>query len=228
MRARWIAVAVVVAVTNGVLSAPGAGVDAQQQPVPPGHPPTGGQGQTPAMPPGHPPKGQAPTPSIPAPAPGTGSGSRGLTWTVPSGWTTETPTSSMRRAQYRINGPGGPAECVVFYFGPGQGGEAKANVDGWVSQFQSADGKPVDNPKTRDFKVADLAVKTVEVTGTYVGGMGGGPSAPQRDAMLLGAVVQGPDANWFFRAVGPKATLEKQRSAFDRMIRSVKRGTDKT
>jgi hypothetical protein len=42
--------------------------------------------------------------------------------------------------------------------------------------------------------------------------------------MLLGAIADGPDAKWFFRAVGPRATLEAQRSAFDRMIRSLKRG----
>ena len=53
---------------------------------------------------------------------------RGLTWTPPSDWVAETPSSSMRRAQYRIAGPGGPAECAVFYFGPGQGGDAKANA----------------------------------------------------------------------------------------------------
>ena len=30
---------------------------------------------------------------------------------------TRTPSSSMRRAQYRVPGAGGDAECVVFYFG---------------------------------------------------------------------------------------------------------------
>jgi hypothetical protein len=42
--------------------------------------------------------------------------------------------------------------------------------------------------------------------------------------MLLGAIADGPDAQWFFRAIGPRATLEAQRAAFDRMIRSIKRG----
>jgi hypothetical protein len=41
--------------------------------------------------------------------------------------------------------------------------------------------------------------------------------------MLLGAIADGPDAKWFFRATGPQATLEAQRAAFDRMIRSLKR-----
>src|SRR5262245_13287452 len=81
-----------------------------------------GLGQT--IPPGHPPAGGPSRP--PAPSPGSGTGAQALTWTVPAGWTAETPSSSMRRAQYRIQGPGGPAECAVFYFGPGQGGDARA------------------------------------------------------------------------------------------------------
>ncbi len=132
----------------------------------------------------------------------------------------------MRRAQYRIPGPGGPAECAVFYFGPGQGGDAKANAARWAGQFHRADGGPVgDAFKTRETKVGDIAVVLVEVMGTYVGGMGGGPTGPERpNYMLLGAIAQGPDANWFFRATGPRATLEAQRAAFEGMIRSLRRG----
>jgi hypothetical protein len=127
----------------------------------------------------------------------------------------------MRRAQYRIGGPGGAAECVVFYFGPGQGGDARANVARWASQFRGATAAP----RTRELTVSGMAVTLVEATGTYVGGMPGGAPGPERpDSMLLGAVVAGPDANWFFRAIGPRATLGGQRQAFESMIRSIKRG----
>lgn len=186
-----------------------------------------GHGQTKSLPPGHPPTGgPGASPSLPAPPADSGTGSRGLTWTSPSGWTQETPSSSMRRAQYRIPGSGGSGECVVFYFGPGQGGDAKSNVERWAGQFQSADGNPVgDALKTREIRVGDIPVVVVEVTGTYVGGMGGGPAGPERpNHMLLGAIADGPDARWFFRATGPRATIEAQRAAFDRMIRSIKRG----
>lgn len=183
-------------------------------------------GQTPDLPPGHPPPGSS-RPVVPAPPPGSGTGGQGLTWTAPKEWTKETPSSSMRRAQYRINGPGGAAECVVFYFGPGQGGDTRSNVERWASQFRRPDGSPVsgDAFKKRDIKVGDIPVALVEVTGTYVGGMGGGPSGPDRpDHMLLGAIADGPDAKWFFRATGPRTTLGAQRAAFERMIRSITRG----
>lgn len=184
---------------------------AQTRPLPPGHPPTGEPGGS---------------PSVPGPPAGSGAHSQGLTWKTPAGWMEETPTSSMRRAQYRIPGPGGPAECVVFYFGPGQGGDAQANAARWASQFHRADGGPVgDAFKTREIKVGDIHVVLVEVAGTYVGGMGSGPTGPERpNYMLLGAIARGRDANWFFRATGPRVTLETQRTAFDGLIRSIKQG----
>jgi hypothetical protein len=179
--------------------------------------------QTRPMPPGHPRilDPQPPPPGLPTPP---DPGRQALTWTVPPTWTTETPSSTVRRAQYRVPGPGGAGECIVYYFGPGQGGDAKSNVDRWASQFRRPDGSPVGDPKTQTIKVGDIPIVLVEVAGTYVGGMGGTPAGPARpDQMLLGAIVEGPEAGWFFRATGPRATIEAQRAAFDRMVRSIKR-----
>ena len=199
--------AALIVVLTAILGGPGSG-RAQTRPMPPGHPPI----TEPRAAPGSPPSSSA---------------TDGLTWKPPAGWTEETPSSSMRRAQYRIPGPGGPGELVVFYFGPGQGGDAKANAARWAAQFHRPDGSPVgDAAKSREIKVGDIPVTLVEVAGTYVGGMGGGPSGPDKpNYMLLGAIAQGPDANWFFRATGPRATLEAQRATFDDLIRSIKRAT---
>jgi len=180
--------------------------------------------QTKALPPGHPPIGPA-APSTPTPH-GNGSGGEELTWKPPAGWLTEAPSSPMRRGQYKIIGPGGPAECVVFYFGPGQGGEVSVNVARWRSQFRRPDGSATSaEAKTRAITVGDISVTLVEVKGTYVGGMGGGGAVgpPRQDYELLGAIAEGPDAPWFFRAVGPRATLDAQKTAFEEMIRSIRR-----
>ncbi len=200
-------VALFLAVAAAAVAVPAVSVLGQTTP-PPGHPPIGGgQGGHPSMP---------QQPADP--------GDQGLTWTPPASWTRETPSSGMRRAQYRIPGPGGPAECVVFYFGPGQGGDVKGNIDRWASQFRRADGNTVPEPKPRQIKVGDVPVTMVEITGTYVGGMGAGPTGDRPNSMLLGAIAQGPDAMWFFRAIGPQKTLERERQAFEKMIRSIRRG----
>ena len=93
----------------------------------------------------------------PAQAPAGGESMAGaeLTWTVPGGWATETPSSGMRRAQYAIPAAAGDAEggqCAVFYFGPGQGGDIQSNVDRWATQFTSAGGHPT--PAITEMSVA--------------------------------------------------------------------------
>ncbi|HEX5431180.1 MAG TPA: hypothetical protein VFW83_04390, partial [Bryobacteraceae bacterium] len=67
----------------------------------------------------------------------------GLKWTAPTGWKS-TGTTSMRAATYPIPPVPGDkegAECVVYYFGPGQGGPIDANLARWEGQFTIA-GKP--------------------------------------------------------------------------------------
>ncbi len=208
LRTRLITVLATLALVSGGWLGP---VRPAAQGLPPGHPPTGGS---------------TAQPGVPGPPAGSGTGAQGLRWTDPPGWSREAPSSAMRRAQYRLRGPGGEAECVVFYFGPGQGGDAQANAERWAGQLApSAGGSTAPHPATRKVVVNGLAVLLVEASGTYVGGMPGGPPGPaQPDFMLLGAIVAGPDANWFFKATGPKATLERHRAAFDRMVRSVRRG----
>ena len=64
--------------------------------------------------------------------------------------------------------------------------------------------------KTSSLMPGDIEVLVIEVTGTYVGGMGGPDGAQKPGYMLLGAVAAGPDANWFFKLTGPQATVETQ------------------
>lgn len=201
--------------------------------LPPGHPPLSQTPPGPAppgtLPPGHPSAGSLPgQPAVPPPPPTSDTGPRALGWTIPKGWVSETPGSAMRRAQYRVPGPGGDGECLVFYFGPGQGGDATANVNRWAEQFKQPDGRPSSQLlKTRKLEVGGVPVLLAEVTGTYGVGMamGGGSPQPERPGyMLLGAVAQGPDANWFFKLTGPKTTVDAQRPAFEAMVKSLRKG----
>jgi hypothetical protein len=76
--------------------------------------------------------------------------------------------------------------------------------------------------------VGDIVVLLVAVSGEHQGGFRtqSQPPPPKPNQMLLGAIAKGPDANWFFKLTGPKATVEAQRSAFDALISSLKRGGD--
>ena len=80
--------------------------------------------------------------------------------------------------------------------------------------------------KTETIEVDGVPVLLTEVTGTYSGGMTmvTGASQELADHMLLGAIAEGGDANWFFKLTGPAATLEAQRDVFRSMIDSLSRG----
>jgi hypothetical protein len=181
------------------------------------------------LPPGHPPL-DAPTqmaPGLPPVPEGAGVGAAALAWTVPAGWESEPPASTMRRAQYRVPGKAGAGECVVFYFGPGQGGDPMSNAQRWAEQFSAPNGgSAAGEMKTSEIEVGGLKVFMVEVAGTYNGGMTmtAQPATPKPGYRLLGAVAPGPDANWYFKFTGPDATVNAQRGAFESMVKSLKHG----
>jgi hypothetical protein len=180
------------------------------------------------LPPGHPPI-SAGGPSIAPPPPGSGEGASGLAWELPASWTEETPKNPMRRAQYRVpgSGAGEDGECVVFYFGPGQGGTREGNASRWVDQFTQPDGSSSQGRARIEMKsIEGKEVMFVEVKGTYHSStMGGLPSEPSPGYALLGAIVEGPDAPWFFKFTGPEKTVDANRDAFQSLIASIHPGT---
>jgi hypothetical protein len=148
-----------------------------------------------------------------------------LSWTKPESWLDEPPANAMRQAQYRVPGTDGDGECVVFYFGAGQGGTPVANAERWADQFTQPDGSSSrEVMKTEQIEVNGLPALLIEVAGTFSsGGMmfTGAPAEQKPGYMLKGAVVEGPDANWFFKFTGPEATVKANSEAFRELIDSV-------
>jgi len=196
--------------------------------LPEGHPPVGGTppatDASAALPAGHPPI--AGGPQVASPDPMSGRGASGIVWKTPAGWVEETPSSSMRRGQYRVPGPAGDAEVAVFYFGAGQGGDPMANAQRWANQFkQPGGGDPLEVMKTQTLDVRGTKVLLVETTGTYVNtAMNPADIGEKPSYALLGAVVPGPDANWFFKMTGPQATVQAQRDRFMQLLQSIQKG----
>jgi hypothetical protein len=62
----------------------------------------------------------------------------------------------------------------------------------------------------------------VEIKGTFAsgGGMMGGPTTPKEKFMLLGAVVDGPDRQHFFKMTGPEKTVTAAKKDFDAFVSS--------
>ncbi len=142
----------------------------------------------------------------------------GAVFDLPAAWRSETPTSSMRLAQAAIPGEAGDGQLTVFYFGPGGGGGVEANLQRWVGQIDATG-----EPSRQTFDQGAFRVTWLEVEGTLKPStMGVGPTEPQPGSRMLGAVVEGAEGPWFFKATGPADTLEGERDNFLSMLRSAR------
>jgi hypothetical protein len=135
----------------------------------------------------------------------------------------------MRAATYTIPAAAGDAdggECVVYYFGPGQGGSVEANIDRWIQQFHAPDGGPADKLAKRGTKTVNgIPVTTLDLTGTYLfRAFPMAPNAtPKPGYRMLAAIAQGKDAPVFFKLTAPKKTAGAAEADFWKMIESLKK-----
>jgi hypothetical protein len=147
----------------------------------------------------------------------------GLKWTAPSGWKTEGP-KPMRAATYTVSpadGESANAECVVYFFGAGQGGSVQANLDRWKGQIVGADGNPAE-ARIAKRTIHGLTVTTIDSTGDYTG-MGGPMTQSktvQHNYRLLGAIVEGPDGNVFIKFTGSAKTIAARQPEFEQLLNS--------
>jgi hypothetical protein len=152
----------------------------------------------------------------------------GLGWTAPAAWKSEGPRP-MRAATYTIAAAPGDAEggeCVVNYFGPGQGGGVDANLKRWIGQFQAPGGGPADSlAKISKKTINGVPVTLVDITGTYL--FKPFPMAPQATPKagyrMLAAMAEGPQGTVFFKFTAPKKTTDAAESQFHGMLASLKK-----
>jgi hypothetical protein len=149
------------------------------------------------------------------------SSAAGVAWKVPAAWTAG-PGSAMRVATYVVPGAKGAekGECAVFFFGPGQGGGVDDNVARWAKQFEGAPA-----PERSTGTVAGLRVTRAAVAGTYLAPGGPAMQATGKKAgyRLLGAIVEAPGGNVFFKLTGPAATVAAAKADFDAHVASIHR-----
>lgn len=164
--------------------------------------------------------GLAPAHDI-APLPGVAGEAAALHFELPAGWESLPPSSGMRLAEVRVPGPAGPAELLVFHFGPGNGGGVEDNISRWLGQLELAPGS---RPERGAFEAEGLRVTWIEAPGTLLpSNMGSGPASPTPGQRLIGAVVEGAGGPWFFKLTGPDGTVAAAREPLLAMLRKLHR-----
>lgn len=151
-----------------------------------------------------------------------------ISYQVPQGWQQEQPSSRMRQAQFKLPGVGGKeaAELAVFHF-PGEGGSVEANLRRWYGQFKTADGQAISEPADRqNFTSNGLQITTVYVTGTYLKStapmMMSGPKKELPGYAMMAAIVVHEASPWFFKATGPKETIDHWRADFTSFLKTIR------
>ena len=150
----------------------------------------------------------------------------GLRFAVPSEWIRVPAPSDMRAAQWRVPKAGSDAEdgeAVLFFFGAGKGGGAQENLERWFGQMTQPDGKPSKDAGVVTIKtVKGLKVTALDLPGTYKGMPApDAPATSKSGYRLLAAAVEGKGGPWFFRVVGPDATVRAAKAGFDAFVESV-------
>lgn len=189
-----------------------AGCDRKTEPAP--------QLEKPALPEAKsPPASTPPSSASPEVSPQSTEGE--VVWEVPESWK-EMPARMMRKATYQAEGKAGPAEIGVFYFGQGQGGSVEANIDRWIGQFSGvADGATQrSEEEINGMKRYNVLIEK----GTFSGGMPGMPgasTAEQKDWALHASIVKTPQGDYYFKMIGPAATVAEQKQNFQVLLSSI-------
>ena len=162
-------------------------------PLPDGHPPIGGASGMGALPP------EMSQMAVASPL--------SLAWKAPGGWT-EKPAAGMRRATFVVPGGAGPAELYVVSL-PGDAGGELPNVNRWRGQV----GLPAWDEA--GFKKAAVKVSSKAGTFTLV-------DLPGSGARMAAAMLTRNDETWFFKLLGPDASVGAALPAFKTFLAGVK------
>jgi len=145
-----------------------------------------------------------------------------LVWRAPVKWALVANPNKMRLATYRIPAASVADEAELSVVRAG--GTTEANFARWTDQF--ADAEPA---KRTHKKLRGLDVWTLEVGGTFLAtGMGpsAGAQAPRPGWRLQGAVVETKGGSYFFKLVGPSASVRAARAEFDALLESIEPAGD--
>ncbi len=134
----------------------------------------------------------------------------------PASWVWTKPSVQFRTLQYAVAGAGDStqsADFIVSVFLAGDGGPLDANIERWRSQFRVGDKPPDAIRSTKT--LGPLTIELVELAGEH---LPMGAASPRADYLQLAAIVQANGRNVFFRLVGPRATVEANRAAFNALV----------
>jgi hypothetical protein len=134
-----------------------------------------------------------------------------LSWIVPEGWENGGDVE-MRHQTFYAGNPADPAEIIVTGMG-GAFGDMLSNINRWRAQVGLAPVSKDSDQPTERMQVAGNPAAYFDFVGP------GNASAPNRRMLIVMCAVK--NQVWFFKMLGPQATVEAEKQHFDEFIKSV-------
>ena len=134
-----------------------------------------------------------------------------LAWEAPASWKAK-PASAMRKASYSVAADAGESDLSVTAF-PGDVGGELANVNRWRGQVGLSLLRADD---------LDSAVSRVESNGLKITIVELFPPGDPGAKSILGAIVPVGGSTWFFKLMGPEASVKASKPAFIGFLHTVK------
>src|SRR5262249_47532801 len=136
---------------------------------------------------------------------------------------------NFRKYQFAVpkaDGDKEDAELLILHLG-GSGGDNEANIKRWKMTFAPPPGKNIDDvSKVENFKVGDVPVTYVDISGTYLYKVP--PFAPNAKTIakenyrFLGAIFDSKDGPYYIRMTGPARTVEASKKGFEEWLKGFK------
>lgn len=137
-----------------------------------------------------------------------------IAFPVPKGWIEEEPVNRMRKAQYRVPDKEKvekPGLFTLFHFRIST--PVEDNIARWAGQMGGVEAKV----ETFEGK---CRVTLADFQGIYQGDV---VTDEIPDARMLAAIVEASDGNWYFKLVGPTATVSDWRPEYVEMLKAAHR-----
>jgi hypothetical protein len=146
---------------------------------------------------------------------------------TPADWKAEKPANNLRSHQFRLPRAKNDVDDAELAILPDAKPPASEAVKRWKDMFQPPQDKTLDEvAKVETVKVGPATLTYLDVHGTYL--QLPRPLAPKKDAKprpgfrMLAVFFDTPEGAFTIRLIGPAATIEQHKGAFDAWLRNFK------
>ena len=153
-----------------------------------------------------------------------------LTSKTPESWKAQEPSNKMRAYQFSLpkaKDADDDAELVISFFGVGSGGKLNENLARWKTMIQPPEGKTTEDiTKITKIELPKAKLTSLDMTGTFLSKFPPfDPNAKvtkKANYRRIGVYFDCENGPYFITVVGPAATIQHHKEAFDNWLKNFK------